>query len=33
MGHWIPIWILGAPLVIAIIDRAMTPAPNPSSLR
>lgn len=24
-GPWLPIWLLGAPLVLAIIDRLRTP--------
>jgi len=28
MGSWLPIWIIGAPLVFAIIDMFMTPKPN-----
>lgn len=27
MGPWIPLWIIGAPLVFALIDMFMTPKP------
>jgi hypothetical protein len=26
MGYWIPIWIIGAPLAFAIVDKVRTPS-------
>ena len=28
MGAFLPVWIIGAPLVFAIVDVLMTPKPN-----
>lgn len=30
-GAWIPIWILGAPLVLALVDWARTPKTSTSA--